>query len=237
MLAIQLEDRIQPVPSPCDADLIRKFREGCDRAATALHNKYVGRVRGIVEHNWPTSLRSRYDPEDVVQDIFGRFFRAVQQGIYTAPENEGMWGFLLVVTLNQIRKTMAQHLSARRDIRQTVGQGSSSFNDQTVLAGPDAKAFSLLVVDELLGSMPKLMRHAVERRLEGFTVPEIARDLLISQRAAERLMQAIRQHVSDFLDLHPLSGSVALLRLRKEPSTNSPPTKPAHQETRQIKIA
>jgi DNA-directed RNA polymerase specialized sigma24 family protein len=237
MLATQIEDRTQPVSGLRDAELIRKFREGCNGAARTLHDRYVKRVRGIVEHNWPTSLRSRYDSEDVVQDIFGRFFLAVQRGIFVAPQNECVWGFLLVVTLNQIRKTVSQHLSARRDVRQTAGQGGSCLNSQEAPTGADSQVLSMLVVDELLASMPGPMRQAVECRLKGFTVPEIARDLLISQRAAERLMQTIRQYVSNFLDIRQLPGSIALLHLRKEPLSDSPLPDRARRETRQIKIA
>jgi DNA-directed RNA polymerase specialized sigma24 family protein len=206
-------------------------------SAAALHARYARRVRSVVAQNWPSSLRSRCDPEDIVQDVFGRFFGAVQRGIRLTPEESGIWRFLLVVTLNQVRKTAARHLSARRDVRQTIVQGLGWCCENLSHSPAGQESHSSLVVDELLESMPLPMRRVVERRLAGFTVPEIARDLTMSQRAAERLMQSVRRHVGEFLRLSPVSNDAPLPRLRK---AAPPPPKRIRKlcvQPRQVKIA
>ncbi len=237
MVAFPIEDRSESASGPGDADLIRNLRDGCNVSATALHARYARRVCRLVELNWPSSLRSRCDPEDIVQDVFGRFFRAIQRGICSTPDESGIWGFLLVVTLNQIRKTAAQHLSARRDIRQTVVQEMGWFCENEIHSCSFHDTNSSLVVDELLESMPRVMRRAVECRLEGFTVSEIALELMISQRAAERLMQSVRRHVGQFLKLHPLPDPSPLLHLRKVGPSPSNQGRKLSDEPRRIKIA
>jgi RNA polymerase sigma factor (sigma-70 family) len=184
-------------------------------------------------------MRSRYDPEDIVQEVFDRFFRAVQRGLYSASEETGLWGFFLVVTLNQIRRAAARHLSRRRDVRQTVGQGGLYHESPGSSAHRPCMAHSALVVDELLASLPPTMRQVVERRLEGYTVPEIARDLMISQRAAERLLQTVRQRIGDFFDQSSLSASSAHIRLRQDTAESTPRilTTTMPESPRQIKIA
>jgi DNA-directed RNA polymerase specialized sigma24 family protein len=237
MLASPIENHRQTASNAGDADLIRQFRQGCDTSAAALHARYARRVRSLVEQNWPSSLRSRCDPEDIVQDVFGRFFGAVQRGIRLAPEESGIWKFLLVVTLNQVRKTAARHLSARRDVRQTVVQGLGWFCENAGHSAAVQESHSSLVVDELLESMPLPMRRVVERRLAGFTVPEIARDLTMSQRAAERLMQSVRRHVGEFLKLTPVPKASPLPRLRKAAPPSPNRARNLCDQTRQVKIA
>jgi RNA polymerase sigma-70 factor, ECF subfamily len=236
MLASLLENRLQAHKiTLSDAYLVHSFQAGGDWAATSLHERYERRVRGLVQQNWPVSMQSRCDPEDIVQEVFTRFFRAVQRGIYSASEETNLWGFLLVVTLNQVRKTTAQHHSERRDVRQTVGE--AEWREDVASARTEGAAHSRLVVDELLDSLPFPMRRAVERRLEGFTVTEISHDLMISQRAAERLLQSVRQRVGQFFDRASLPDASALLRLRKGPTKPVRPLSQPHDEQKKIKIA
>jgi DNA-directed RNA polymerase specialized sigma24 family protein len=179
-----------------------------------LHARYAPRIRGLVDRNWPPSLQTRCDSDDIVQEVFGRFFRAAQRGLIGACPPGGVWGYLLVITLNQIRKTAARHRSARRDVRLTVGQGGGWSDDRAQAARPCPD--SRLFVRELLDSMPREMRTVVEKRLEGFTVTELAREMMLSQRSAERLLQAARRHVGSYLDAPPNNGD-GLLRIKEEP--------------------
>jgi RNA polymerase sigma factor (sigma-70 family) len=239
MLASLPENRVCDRYAHSDADLLRLYCEGSEWAAAAIHHRYEKRVRGLAQQHWPLSMRSRYDPEDIVQDVFDRFFSAVQRGLYSASEEAGLWGFFLVVTLNQIRKVAARHLSRRRDVRQTVGQGGLYHHSQGSSAHHSCMAHSTLVVDELLTSLPQNMRQVVKRRLEGYTVPEIARELLISQRAAERLMQTVRQRIGAFFDLSSLPGPSAPIRLRQDTAKSAPRAlaNESLESPRQFKIA
>ncbi len=126
MLASLPENRVCGSSAFSDTDLLRLYRAGDEHAAAAIHNRYEKRAcEDWPQQHWPVSMRSRYDPEDIVQEVFDRFFRAVRRGIYSASEESGLWGFLLVVTLNQIRKAAARHLSRRRDVRKPLGRGVS----------------------------------------------------------------------------------------------------------------
>jgi RNA polymerase sigma-70 factor, ECF subfamily len=220
-----------------DAELLRLCQVGNERAAAAIHKRYEQRVRGLAQRHWPASMRSRYDPDDIVQEVFDRFFRAVQRGLYSTPEETGLWGFLLVVTLNQIRKAAARHLSRRRDVRQTVGQGGLYHSAEGERTQDSGLAQSNLVVEEFMASLPEIMRQVVKRRLEGYTVAEIARDLTISQRATERLFQTVRQRIGGFLELSALPAPSAPIRLRQGTAKTVTPATEMVDESRKSKIA
>jgi FixJ family two-component response regulator len=76
-------------------------------------------------------------------------------------------------------------------------------------------AHSRLVVEELLDGLSPIMREVVERKLQGYTVREIAHTLLISHRAVERLLQAIRLHFADLFERSADAAPQAPVRLRR----------------------
>jgi RNA polymerase sigma factor (sigma-70 family) len=239
MLAPPQETRFCGNCAPSDAALLQLCRQGCEWAATAIHNRYEKRVRRLAQLHWPPSMRSRFDPDDIVQEVFERFFRALRRGLYTTSEESGLWGFFLVVTLNQIRKSASRHLSRRRDVRQTLGQGSLCPSREAEFPRQMSIAHSRLVVEELLETLSPIMRDVVEQKLPGCTVQEIARTLLISHRAVERLLQAIRQRFAGVFERSADPAPEAPFRLRgpaRKPATrrvNGEPT----AGVRRIRIA
>ena len=59
--------------------------------------------------------------EDIVQSVFGSFFRRLGQGFYDVPEGDELWKLLLVIALHKIRKKAAYHHAAKRDRHRTIG--------------------------------------------------------------------------------------------------------------------
>lgn len=201
--------------APSDAELVHQCRQGCESAAAAIHNRYERRVRRLAQLHWPPAMRSRFDPDDIVQEVFERFFSTVRRGLYTTSEESGLWGFFLVVTLNQIRKSASRHLSRRRDVRQTVGQGSPCPSREAEFPRQMSIAHSRLVVEELLETLSPVMRDVVELKLQRYTVQEIARTLLISHRAVERLLQTVRQRFAEVFERAADPAPEAPFRLRR----------------------
>jgi RNA polymerase sigma factor (sigma-70 family) len=213
MLAPPQESRLFGSCAPSDAALVQLCAEGSQWAAAAIHRRYEKRVRRLAQQHWPPALRSRFDPDDIVQEVFERFFRALRRGIYSTSESE-LWSFFLVVTLNQIRKSASRHLCRRRDVRQTVEQGMHCPSREAGFARQMPVAHSRLVVEELLETLSPIMREVVERKLQGYTVQEIAHALLISHRAVERLLQGVRQRFADFFERSADPAPPASMRLR-----------------------
>lgn len=216
MLAPPQQNRFYGQRAPSDAVLVELYCEGNEWAATAIHARYEKRVRRLAQLHWPSAMRSRFDPDDIVQEVFDRFFRAIRRGIYSPSEASGLWGFLFVVSLNQIRKVASRHLSRRRDVRQTVGQGGAGHGGESKDPRQTSTAHSRLVVEEILEALSPLMREVVERKLEGYTVQEIAHGLMISRRAVERLLHEVRQRVADLVERSAEAVPQAPIRLSRD---------------------
>jgi len=182
---------------PSDGSLLRKYRHGDQEAANALYLRYAGRLRGLARACCSPELARRVDDEDIVQSVFGSFFRGVIHGQYNAPAGEALWNLFLAITLNKVRAKAAHHRAARRDVRRTVPIGPLA---DGLLSDGQAYALLTISIREALGRLPTQHAEAVRMRLGGYEVAEIAGTLGRSKRSVERILQEGRARLGELLD-------------------------------------
>jgi len=181
-------------PSATDGSLLRRLAAGQATAADALFRRYADRIRALARAKLPTHLTPRADPEDVVQSVFRSFFESAKKGLYQVPDGQTLWHLLGVVTVNKVRALHAHHSAARRDARLTVAWGPDTLE-------PSEPAIDLLevAVRDVLEQLPAAERTAVELRLEGYEVAEIAGRVGRSKRAVERSLQKARERLTELM--------------------------------------
>jgi RNA polymerase sigma-70 factor (ECF subfamily) len=176
-----------------DGSLLRRYRAGSQGAATELYLRYAPRLAALARGQLGADLAARLDADDIVQSVFGSFFRRAAGGYYEAPEGEELWRLFLVIALNKIRRQGAFHRAACRDVRRTQGAEQSSEEEE------EACAFLDLSVREALEHLPEAQRLAVELRVAGHTVEEIAVSTARSRRTVERLLGEARERLVGLL--------------------------------------
>lgn len=189
-------------PVPSDASLLARVRQGSEGAATALHTRYAQQLLALARARTGGDLAARVDAEDIVQSVFGSFFRGASQGLYDAPTGEEIWGLLLVMALNKIRVKGRHHRAVKRDVRRTVG-GDAIEGIEPPTTDEAAETLLKMVVEESLGRLPESHRQVVQLRLEGFEVREIAEKTGKSMRSTERILQDLRTRLAEFFELNP----------------------------------
>jgi RNA polymerase sigma-70 factor (ECF subfamily) len=196
--------RGQPVGSPADLSdrtLLHRFRHGQEDAATQLYERYAHRLRALAQSRCRADLAGRVDADDIVQSVFGRFFRAAREGFYEVPAGEDLWNLFLVMALNKIRTLGAFHRAAKRDVRLTCGGEDFERPQEPALWRDDgAGRFLRLAVEEALEQLPAAHKQMVQLRIDGHEVAEIARLAGRSKRTVERLLQEARRRLADVLD-------------------------------------
>jgi RNA polymerase sigma-70 factor (ECF subfamily) len=187
---------------PTDRSLLVRLRQGCQDAATQLYARYARRLRDLARAQCSAELARQVEVEDIVQSVFGSFFRGASQGQYDLPDGEELWRLFLVIALNKIRFKARYHRAARRDQRRTVGGDAYELSLQAV-ADEDGAAETLLEVAMLdaLDQLPEGHRQAIQLRIEGHGVGEIAARLGRSLRSTERILQEARQRLAVLLSL------------------------------------
>jgi RNA polymerase sigma-70 factor, ECF subfamily len=193
------EARDHAETEPSDHSLVRRFRQGNQDAANLLYHRYAHRLLTLVRARQFPDLASLVDSEDIVQSVFGSFFRRVSRDMYDVPAGEELWHLFLVITLNKIRAKGVFHRAAKRDVRRTIGgQGIDQYPDGPK-SGEHAYVLLKLAVEEALDGLPAQHRLAVQLRMEGHEVAEIARMMGRGKRSVERILQECREKLSRLL--------------------------------------
>ncbi len=86
-----------------DRELLERIRAGEQDAAFVLYTRYAEPLMRLARGQTAQDLRTRFDPEDVVQSVFRTFFRRISNGEYEVPEGSELWKLLLVMALNKLR--------------------------------------------------------------------------------------------------------------------------------------
>lgn len=195
---LQTDATPSSVTEASDHSLLKQYRQGKQEAALELYRRYSHRLRALAHAQLATELTGRVDVDDIVQSVFGSFFRGVNGSFYDVPMGEELWKLLLVIALNKIRNQGTYHKADKRDIRRTV-----STDDTLAVAHREdegaARAFMQMVVDEALSQLSPNHRHMVELRMEGFSVEEIAVKTERAKRTVERLLQQARAKLGKLL--------------------------------------
>ncbi len=139
------------------------------------------------------------DPDDVVQSVFRAFFQSARRGLYQVLDGESLWCLLAAVTVNKVRSLHAYHGAARRNARATVPFESSRED----LPGLESGLMELVVRD-VLEQLPVTEQSAVELRLEGYEVAEIAGRMGRSKRTVERSLQKARERLTELMGPAPV---------------------------------
>lgn len=180
---------------------MRRFQSGEQDAATALYQRYAGRLEKLALRNTGNDLAVRFDSEDVVQSVFRTFFRRVQGGAYNLPEGEELWRLLLVLALNKIRKLAVHHRAQKRNVKTTTSPGMELLqqlpgNHEDGLALESLKT----VIQEVLSDMTETQQQIVTLRIDGWQLSEIAKETSRSLRTVERVLQTFRSRLRGLVD-------------------------------------
>src|SRR5947208_172175 len=143
------------VAAPTDHSLLRNIRQGNQEAATQLYQRYALRLRGLAQAQCSADLARCVEVDDIVQSVFGSFFRGASQGLYDVPHGEELWSLFLVIALNKIRAKGAYHRAAKRDASRTLAGHELEHSLEQVAARDDsAEGLLRVTIEDVLAQLP-----------------------------------------------------------------------------------
>ena len=138
--------------------------------------------------------------QDIVQSVFGSFFRRAREGFYEVPDGGELWRLFLVIALHKVRSKAAYHHAAKRNAHRTIGGAQAQRRIESHASANERPSVHLeLVVREILERLPAQSRVMVELRIEGCDVAEVARKTGRSKRSVERILQETRLSLGKLL--------------------------------------
>ena len=166
---------------------------GARRDWTLLYRQFAARLLARAEAEIGQKLGRLVDPQDVVQSAFRTFIRRAQNpnSFKGLPPETDLWGLLLVITLNKIRKAGNFHRAAKRSIDQTVGLMSDSTLVDRRPEDPDLLILRM-TVEENLERVEPLKRQMLVMYLSGLPIEEIAEATNRAPRTVYRVISAFQ---------------------------------------------
>ena len=178
-------------------ELIQKVKDGEKEAVRDIWDRYFPRVVWLAGRRLQGQRRQAADEEDVAISVMESFFRAASADRFPdLNDKEGIWRLLSRMThrkvIDQVRRN-----SARPAVGESALDGGSGLSHPLAsLASSDpTPAVMAMVSDEierLLEIIPEDYRPIVFLKLEGLTMPEIAKHCGVHVTTVERRLRVIR---------------------------------------------
>ncbi|MGN6132944.1 MAG: ECF-type sigma factor [Aureliella sp.] len=175
---------------------ILALKEGDSAAAQPLWERYYQRLVALARTRLDTIQRRVADEEDVVQNAFHSFFRALGQGRFPQLEDrDNLWRLLVVITAHKALKQVEHNNRQKRG----GGENQLLADDAALLHCVGAEPtpdFAAQVAEEYRRLLDLLgddsLRQVAVWKMEGYANDEIATMLDCSRRTVVRKLEAIR---------------------------------------------
>lgn len=169
--------------------LIQSARSGDEDAVRRLLVMYHPRLKGRLLHQMDPVMRSKIEPEDILQQVYLEAFRAIGQFQYQGKDSFLRWMYAILD-----RKLIDEHRAMRaerRDVRREVKTGPSGGQQTTFVdlmtrvmatGGTPSQAVrkeeALGVLGACVATLPEHYRMVIQMRfIEGRSVSDVAQRL------------------------------------------------------------
>jgi len=179
-------------------DVMGRLHERDDAAAAAVFQRFARRLVALASTRLDRQVRQKVGAEDVVQSVFRSFFTRYPQGELDFGGWDGLWAFLVLVTVRKCGRAAEHFLAQRRTVRREVplqpGPDSLGAPNDAVDGEPSPAEAAMLAesIAELMDGLPDDDRAIVALRLQNYTVPEISDRVGRTERTVHRVLARVR---------------------------------------------
>ncbi len=212
-----------------DSWLLRQWKNGDERAAEVLFDRYAFRLVALVASRLNRRYRSQIDPEQVMQSALGSFFDAARHSRIQVSQNVSLWRLLATFARRKLARSIERHSASKRGGNQTRLPLNDDFDQRPSVSGrfpgfaaDDSDADEFL--HHLQAELPADQFSVVEGLLAGQSQRELAESLGIDERTVRRRLARVRQWLSPASEKSPdpLSGNPATQGLVAATATHLP---------------
>lgn len=174
--------------------LLQLVQAGDSRAAAELHDRYLQRLIRLAQSRLSPQLRRRVAAEDVVQSAFRSFFVRAREGQFELQRSGDLWRLLAAITIKRVHRQLERHTAARRDVQLELHPNNLDLPVEAMAHEPSADIVAAIVeqVENVMQATDERTRRALQLRLQGYAIDEIAANLERSQRTVRRLLNNVR---------------------------------------------
>jgi RNA polymerase sigma-70 factor (ECF subfamily) len=182
-------------------DVMARLRAGDEAAAREIFQRFVRRLVRLTQCQLDRVMRSKVDPEDVVQSAYKSFFLRYGEGKLEVESWDNLWSLLTLITLRKCLDRVNYHSTAGRDAqREAVAQPGAAGSEpwwEAIARDPTPEEAAVLAetVEQLLRDLNAEERPVLEMSLQGYTTQEISQRLVLAERSVRRLRERVRKQL------------------------------------------
>jgi RNA polymerase sigma factor (sigma-70 family) len=183
------------------AELMTRWRDGDQRAADELVERYTDRLLALARSRLHARLTRHIDPEDVLQSAYRSFFVGTRDGRYVLQRSGDLWRLLVAITLHKLHHRVERHMAGKRAVAlESPCEEADPLGglETLALAREPSPVEAAALADELelvLRGLEPRQRRVVEMRLQGYSLDEIAGAAQRSERTVRRTLERVKEHL------------------------------------------
>jgi RNA polymerase sigma-70 factor (ECF subfamily) len=183
-------------------NLLARWREGDQQAATELFQRYAERLIALANSRLSARLTPRVGGEDVVQSVYCSFFAGARDGRYVLQESGDLWRLLVTITLHKVQHQFRRHNSGKRAVgmEQPLGEspdGSLFLPPEFLVDEPSPEQSVALtdLLERVMGGLDPVQRRILELRLQGYNLGEIADQTGRTRPTVRRVLERVKEQL------------------------------------------
>lgn len=169
--------------------LITKARKGDESAARRLLALYHTRLRARLQRQMDHVMRSKIEPEDILQQVYLEAFRALSQFTYQGPDSFLRWLYAILdrKLIDEHRAMRAERRDVRREIKPSAGNNNQTtyvdlmariMSSGTTPSRVVRKTEAVNAIENCLAALPEHYRDVIQMRfIEGLPVADVAKQM------------------------------------------------------------
>jgi DNA-directed RNA polymerase specialized sigma24 family protein len=175
-------------------ELMERVRHGDAEATRIFVEEYGKLVTRFVRRYRASELRSKFDVEDYVQEVWKSFFQQLPQLRFDHPQV--LSAYLFRLSHNQVVGTNVHFLKTQKsNVSREVSLEDPALDEQRLVspeAPPGVRVDCQDEIDWILSGSPHLGREIARRLMEGQSQKEAAHDLHVAEKTVGRFMETLR---------------------------------------------
>jgi RNA polymerase sigma factor (sigma-70 family) len=176
--------------SDASRDFHARLNEGTESAAEELDLRYRQLLCELAGRELGRRFAAREDPEDVVQSAMASFYRGVKEKRFQIDHSGALWRLLETITRNKVRKHVEHHRTIKRDMTKEVHSDGIAVPSKEPTAEEAVCAADL--IEQIIKGLTPADAEMFRLRLEGHTIPEIAKHFGVTEAAIRCKLEWVR---------------------------------------------
>jgi DNA-directed RNA polymerase specialized sigma24 family protein/tRNA A-37 threonylcarbamoyl transferase component Bud32 len=170
--------------------LLKRVASGDERATEAVFQRYAARLAALARSRLSKKLSARIDADDIVMSAYRSFFIRARQGAFTTQRGGDLWRLLVEITLHKLYRQNTFHTARRRSVLRESEDAPNVIRELSApITSPDVAVAAAEEVESIMAELSPDVRAALELRLQGHDLQEIARALDRSERTIRRWLE------------------------------------------------